>query len=292
MITFLELGKHGRLGNQLFQYAALKGIALKNGYECKIPDPAECEWHGQKCLLKELNIESEYLTLQDREKIEYMAVEPSPHSFYEQFLAIPDNTNLHGYFQSTYYFKGYEEQIRKELTPKKEYIDFAKEYLEPLKTDGSAIVSVHLRRGDITDGTNASEKYLNFYGKDDIFSKESGYGRYINKALESFKDMKVKYLVFSGGSRTGDDAADIVWAKNNFAKDNFKVSDTNDPMKDLALIMSCDHNIACHMTSFGWWGAYLNFNPDKIVIAPKNYFYDMPSAYVRPGFFPESWSLA
>jgi len=32
MITFLELGKLGRLGNQLFQYSALKSLALRNGY--------------------------------------------------------------------------------------------------------------------------------------------------------------------------------------------------------------------------------------------------------------------
>ena len=50
MITFLELGKHGRLGNQLFQYAALKGIALRNNYECKIPDPKQMMWHGQQSM--------------------------------------------------------------------------------------------------------------------------------------------------------------------------------------------------------------------------------------------------
>jgi len=48
MITFLELGSFGRLGNQLFQYAALKSLGLENGYEAKIPNPSLKEWHGQK----------------------------------------------------------------------------------------------------------------------------------------------------------------------------------------------------------------------------------------------------
>ena len=291
MITFLVLGKHGRLGNQLFQYAALKGIALKNGYECKIPDPSEMEWHGQKCLLKEFYIESDYLTAEDRHSLKHHAIEPSAHHFYSQMLSIPDHTNIHGFFQSTYYFEGHEKQIRQELTPRAEYLDFARDYLQPLKSDGSQIVSIHLRRGDNTDGSKIDEKYLSFYGKNDIYDEESIYGKYISEALKIFEDTKVKYLVFSGGSRTGDDREDIAWAKATFGKDNFIVSDTNDPMKDLALIMSCDHNITCHMTSFGWWGAYLNPNPDKIVIAPKNYFYEMPADYTRPGHFPTDWRI-
>ena len=61
MITFFELGKLGRLGNQLFQYAALRSLSLEKGYESKIPNPNTCEWHGQKCLLGEFNIQSPYL---------------------------------------------------------------------------------------------------------------------------------------------------------------------------------------------------------------------------------------
>ena len=43
MITFLELGKLGRLGNQLYQYAALRGISEKTGLECKVPN-FNLEW--------------------------------------------------------------------------------------------------------------------------------------------------------------------------------------------------------------------------------------------------------
>ena len=62
-------------------------------------------------------------------------------------------------------------------------------------------------------------------------------------------------------------------------------------MKDFALIMSCDHNITCHLTTFGWWAAFLNKNPNKIVVAPKDYFYDEGKEYIRPGFFPKDWRI-
>ena len=62
MITFSELGNYGRLGNQLFQYAALKASALRNGYTCKVPDFNTKQWHGQKCLLTYFNIKSDTLT--------------------------------------------------------------------------------------------------------------------------------------------------------------------------------------------------------------------------------------
>ena len=41
MIGFNYLGKLGQLGNQMFQYASLKGIANQNGYNFCIPNHNE-----------------------------------------------------------------------------------------------------------------------------------------------------------------------------------------------------------------------------------------------------------
>ncbi len=60
MITFYELGQLGRLGNQLFQYAALKSLGLEKGYEVMIPNPSTRTWHGQECRLNNFNIKSSY----------------------------------------------------------------------------------------------------------------------------------------------------------------------------------------------------------------------------------------
>ena len=115
MITFLRLGTLGRLGNQLFQYAALRSLSLENGYECKIPNPENCHWDNQDCLLGNFNIEANYLTDQDLQKIKYIYQEPDHMSYDENFFNIPDDTNIHGFFQSTHYLGKHSNQIRKEL---------------------------------------------------------------------------------------------------------------------------------------------------------------------------------
>lgn len=290
MITFYKLGELGRLGNQLFQYAALRSIGLENSFETGIPNPKFRHWHGQACLLDRFNIESKFLgDYELGSSIKFSYDEKNHHTYDPEIFSIQDGTDINGFFQSTFYFEKHKEQICKELTPRKEYIDFAKDYLQQFKKDGAETVSIHLRRGDQVDGTN--KEYLTFYGESDIFDKNSVYGSYLSNALENFEGKNVNYLVFTGGSRTGDDEADIDWAKRNFQKPNWHVCGTNDPMKDFSLIMNCDHNIVCHLTTFGWWAAYLNPNKDKLVVAPKNYFYDMPPDYVRPGFFPKEWRL-
>ena len=46
MIGFNALGQLGRLGNQMFQFAALKGIARHHGYQFCFP-PSEIKMNGQ-----------------------------------------------------------------------------------------------------------------------------------------------------------------------------------------------------------------------------------------------------
>jgi hypothetical protein len=74
-----------------------------------------------------------------------------------------------------------------------------------------------------------------------------------------------KFLVFSN---------DIEWCKKNFTKDmgfeNIEFADNNANYIDLELMSKCDHNIIANST-FSWWGAYLNKNPNKIIITPKQW---------------------
>ena len=62
MITFYKLGTYGRLGNQFFQYAALKSLAIKNNYKLKILSNESTSWHGQKFLLPEFNLIEEQIS--------------------------------------------------------------------------------------------------------------------------------------------------------------------------------------------------------------------------------------
>lgn len=290
MIIFSKLGKMGRLGNQLFQYAALKSIAAELGCDAKIPNLDNLEWHGQKCPLKYFNLDAKYYSIEDVRKLRNRFIEKNHSTFSSKVYDLPDNTEIEGFFQSYKYFNNIEDEIRKEFTLKDDIQKLAKNYLHQLrkKIGNKELVSVHMRRGDNTDGTN--KEYANFYGDGDVLTKESEFGKYLYSAIDVFKDKDVAYLVFSGGSRKGKNhnKTDIEWCKDNFFGDNIYYCEGNEDIVDFEIMRRCDHNITCHMTSFGWWAAFLNSNPDKIVVAPKNY--TIPDdGRVQQGFYPPDW---
>ena len=213
MVTFHKLGENGRLGNQLFQYAALKGLAIKNGYDVKIPNPQTMSWHGQVCLLDKFNIQCDYLTQENVNTLQYLYGEPSWKTYDENFFNTPDNTTIDGYYQSLFYFEHISEQIKKELTPNKEYIDtaiteinFLKEHLQ------CEIVSVHVRRGDnMTNGQT---------GLIQAFEPGGVYETYFNEAKKVFEGKNVKFLVFTGGQRFNEDnKVDVDWCRSFFKGD-------------------------------------------------------------------------
>jgi len=284
MVTFHKLGENGRLGNQLFQYAALKGLAIKNGYDVKIPNPQTMSWHGQVCLLDKFNIQCDYLTQENVNTLQYLYGEPNWKTYDENFFNTPDNTTIDGYYQSLFYFEHISEQIKKELTPKKEYVDaaiteinFLKEHLQ------CEIVSVHVRRGDnMTNGQT---------GLIQAFEPGGVYETYFNEAKKVFEEKNVKFLVFTGGQRFNEDnKVDVDWCRSFFKGDEFLFSEGNQQIDDFSLIMNCDHNILSHASSFGWWASYINPNPNKIVVAPKYYHPDEPSL-IREKFYPKEYIL-
>jgi len=291
MITFLELGRYGRLGNQLFQYAMLKAVSLETGYKLKIPNPSGIYWDGietQPCLLDRYNIECEYLEESDLREIKYSFVEKDHTRFYPEVFTIPDGVNFHGYFQNSQYFIKHAAAIRKELSLKEELENSAKEYIETLRNNNEKIVSVHFRRGDNTDKHGGMVK--GYYGKNDKLSRESIFGDYFFRALEQFDGHNVKFLVFSGGTRSGmnHNQGDIDWCKENLKDDRFIFCEGRSDIEDFAAMKNCDHHIASHQTSFGYWAAFLNPKEDKIIIAPEAYCVP-DDGRVQRGFYPKTW---
>jgi hypothetical protein len=284
MITFHKLGELGRLGNQLFQYAALKGLGLKNGYDVKIPNPQTMSWHGQVSLLDRFNIECEYATQEDMNTLQNLYEEPTWQKYDDNFFNVPDNTTLEGFFQSTFYFEHCESQIKKELTPKDEYLNNGKEYIQSLKDKYDCeIVSVHVRRGD--NMTNGQTELI------EAFNPGGLYEQYFTKAKKVFEGKNVKFLVFTGGQRFNEDnSTDVEWCKNFFKGDEFLFSEGQPQIDDFCRIMLCDHNILSHASSFGWWAAYVNPNPNKIVVAPEYYSPDSPTLK-REKFYPKEFIL-
>lgn len=278
MITFSNLGNLGRLGNQLFQYAAVRSLSITKGFDLALPDPIIKTWHGQDCLLKEFNI-PENLFAEIR-GLRYSYKEKDALQYDPSFWQIPDGTDLVGFFQSTLYFKDQASIIKKELTPKETHLASAREYITVLKEKyNKPIISVHIRRGDLTSSIN-KEHYTSMY------DKKGDYFAYLNKALELFPDCH--YLVFTGGNRSEEgNSEDIKWCKDNL---NINAEYSNGTtMQDFCRIMMCDHSVLSPATSFGWWAGYLSASDNKKVVAPNNYHPDLESFNHREGFYPEEF---
>ena len=166
------------------------------------------------------------------------------------------NYYLDGYFQSEKYFMESSNLIREELKPNNEFLQKINHLLNK-KT-----VSLHIRRTD----------YLNSNGYHPVQPIE-----YYQKALDIIGNYD-NLLVFSD---------DINWCKNNLYFDNMIFIDGNDDVEDLWLMSLCKNNIIAN-SSFSWWGAWLNNNPDKKVIAPNNWFGSQTNLNTT-GIIPNSW---
>ena len=265
MITFSELGKYGRLGNQLFQYAALRALSLKKEYEISLPFLENKVWHGQKCLLGNFNIITNYSSFSPS----YTYSESSLTEFDPKFFNLPDGVNLHGFFQNLKYFDEYKKIICKELTLKPFYLNQAQTLLSNYQSSypDYKLVTLHIRRGD---NITVNGGFIPLFGPDNTkLDPNSPWAIYFNDAKKIFGE-KTKYLVFTGGNRDNNDQADLDWVTNNLGSECILAS-TLDPLLDYALIYLCSNNILSYASTFGWWASYSNLDPNKKVIMPKNY---------------------
>jgi len=293
VITFSRLGLHGRFGNQLFQYSVVKSVALETGYSLKIPNPENYNWQNQKSYLKCYDLKADLLEPEDLQKIRYRFVEPDHTKFYADVFKVPDDIDFYGYFQNYRYFSKHLPELKKEFVMREEITDKANDYLDSIRECGdrdSEIVSIHVRRGDWLAEYSYDTNMSHHYGVGDVLTPDSPYGRYVYPAMRQFEDKKVKFLVFSGGSQKGvnHNQTDMDWCKRNFKGDEFYFCEGNEDIVDFEIMRMCNHNILCHMTSFGYWAALLNGNQDKRVVAPQNYTFP-DDGRQHQGFYPPSW---
>lgn len=232
MIGFNHLGRLGRLGNQMFQYAALKGIAKNRGYDFCIPYYSDYVDDGMGNLLKTelfnvFNLKVDNLKILNCEYIN----EPHFHFSEELFNNCPDNISLVGFFQSEKYFKNIENEIREEFSFKSEIHDSCLDAFNTL--DLNEPIALHIRRGDYT--TNSD--------RHPVMPIE-----YYEKALSNFSEER-DVVVFSD---------DPKWCSEQsiFSSDRFLISEGNDTYHDLCLMTMCSDFIIAN-SSFSWWGAWL-----------------------------------
>ncbi|MEQ8899113.1 MAG: alpha-1,2-fucosyltransferase [Roseovarius sp.] len=258
----------GGAGNQMFQYAAGRALAdhletdlaLDRRYMVLWDDTrGDCFPHYQNTRF----IEAESLPPTKMDSLPRYALwrwfgrNPRFHregdlAFNEDFFDLPDNTYLHGYWQSPRYFGASADRLRHDLkltTP----LDAANADMADSIVAAPAAVSVHVRRGDyLADGGFAACP-----------------PEYYSAAVDHLKQklgQPLTCFVFSN---------DPAWARDNLSLgQDTVVVDINDETKghfDMHLQSHCYHNNIANST-FSWWGAWLNDTPSKIVIAPKNWF--------------------
>lgn len=274
----------GGLGNQLFQYAAGKALALQHHTELLLDVTAFDDYKLRNFDLAAFHTDLNFASKEQvssfinrsiagkiRDNILPMALrkvyKEKQFHFHPRFFRAPANIYLQGYWQSEKYFLLVEETIRKEFTVKEEYRRNVSALAAKLSSTPS--VSVHIRRGDYKNPAT-----VEIHGM-----LEAGY---YNKAIQliSQKTPGACFYFFSD---------DMNWVKENLPVENAVyvsgvMSQTH--IEDFYLMSQCKHNIIAN-SSFSWWAAWLNNTPGKIVVAPENWFNKGPRDTYD--LYPKDW---
>ncbi len=277
MIGYNRLGTNGRLGNQMFQYAALRGIASNNNLEWCIP-PEDTPTYANYGLfdafkLKNLN----HIGLVNGPTCD----EPGFEFDEELFYNCPDNVNIDGYRQSEKYFKHIEESIREDYEFKDEIYETCNEFMNQFNGN---IVLLHIRRGDNI-------------GRPDWYPMPT---------IDHYEYLLEKH--FNDNQPVLICSDDLNWVKEQklFQGDRFYISETRVyyqhqtlngagqmekslvPFYDLCLMSMCSDAIIAN-SSLSWWGAWLQKNPNKKVITQSPWFGEKLSFNNIQDLIPESW---
>lgn len=240
------------LGNQMFQYAASLNYAKKhNKYICILKDNKITSNFSISVPL--CNEDEQIKNIYNLLKIKVFGQHASiAMDKYEKHL-LEENKwmNFKGFQQDERYFKDIKTTILKEFTFKNPLSEKAQQFANKMEKENS--VCVHFRRGD----------YIKFNYP--ILTQ-----KYYDEAIEYIQSQVKEPLhlyLFSN---------DMNWVKNNFQTTLEKTYvEGFDDVTDMRLMSHCKNNVIAN-SSFSWWGAYLNDNPDKIVVAPDvwDYWHD------------------
>lgn len=275
----------GGLGNQMFQYALYRkfkelgkvvkadlteikeynrhnGYEIENVFNVKI-DEASIEE------IKELKDNEQDIISKIRRKIfgfkKSHYIEKS--NAYDENILNLDNIYLDGYWQTSKYFDSIKDVIFEDFNYNFASDNKNEEVIKLMKESNS--VSMHIRRGDYVSNPEAAKVHGNIttlqYYQNAI--------KYINENIEN-----PMFFIFSD---------DVEWTKKNIVVDNSRIISWNrstDSFKDMILMSNCKHNIIAN-SSFSWWGAYLNKNKGKKVLAPNRWYNTMEA----PDIICDNW---
>jgi len=264
----------GGLGNQMFQYAVGRRIAVIN----KVPLKLDVRWFNdtgkdtsREYELKHFKIKEEFATSEEIKGVldhhlffnffgrfgkqifplnRFSYITESNKSFEQEVMNLKDNVYLNGVWANEKYFIDIKDLIKEEFQLKYKSSEANTNLYQTIESLNS--IAVHVRRGDYVSN-QVTNKY---HGLCSI--------EYYNSAIASITE-RVKdphFFLFSD---------DPQWVKDNIKVNapTVNISHNTPGMgyEDLKLMKSCKHNIIAN-SSFSWWAAWLNSNPDKIIFAP------------------------
>ncbi|WP_293575374.1 alpha-1,2-fucosyltransferase [Phaeobacter sp.] len=274
---------HGRLGNQMFQYAAGRALAERLGTSLAL-DSRGAISRGEGVLTRVFDLDlaepDPLPPLKQTHPIRYalwrslgaqLGLRPQFRretglGYNNAFDDWGDHSYLHGYWQTEQYFDAISERIRRDFA----FPDFSNQQNAEMaaQINEANAVSLHVRRGD----------YLTLAAH--VLCDQA----YYDAALEQITDrLQTEPTVFVFSD-------DPQWAKDNLPLPckkvvvDFNGADTD--FEDMRLMSLCRHNIIGN-SSFSWWGAWLNQNPDRQVAGPAKWFGD-PKLH-NPDILPKSW---
>jgi len=325
--TMIVVQIHSGLGNQMFMYAAARALAQRRSTGLYLDVDTDCReginfgaYVGHSFQLDKFNIRADYLGMPSPRSPAAVA----PVGFYSvvksrlrevrilrstvralrhkgvdlngllvrvsgedrrmfredrgdwrykpHVLALPDNTVLRGCFLSYRYFDWMRDAIIDELSLK-----------VPLSAQGTVVeeqilacesVSLHVRRCDVV----TEPEYRSWY--EGVVTEQ-----YYRNAIAYFRERlrQPHFFVFSD---------DMDWARENLGlTTDVCFVDHNGPERgyeDLHLMSRCRHNVTTGFSSFSWWAAYLNTNPDKIVLRTRR-MNALDHLNHPEDFFPDDW---
>lgn len=279
MIGYNKLGSNGRLGNQMFQYAALRGIATKRGYDwCIPPDTYDHkDNYGLFETFEMTNVKESNIGF-----VEGNCIHENNFCFIPEFFdECPDNVSIDGYFQTEKYFTHIEKEIREDFTFRKDYLLPCQKYIGSLSNHP---IFLHIRRGDAI-GREQYHPILSI--------------KFFEDALEQFPKDTLCF-VFTD---------DMEWCKSQelFKKERFLFNEKNErysyknidgsgklqntllPQIDLCLMSLCSGGIIAN-SSFSWWGAWLQNNRGKVIAPDPNIWFGSAMTHVDTSdIVPKRW---
>lgn len=284
----------GGLGNQMFQYAAGRALALRHGSQLML-DLSPSRRRGDFDVLRPFELDKLAIETQPPTWLSplsfLLARRPSPAlqrlsgwrierepslAYVPEFETFRDGTYLFGYWQSWRYFDSVADQLYAELQPRRAFSDRSRHLHDRMMSTPS--LSLHVRRGDYLTSPRARELHgvlgLDYY---------TAGVRLIQRQVEG-----LRAFVFSD---------DLQWCRETFTPlgldlEFVEANQRADSWQDLFLMAACRHSIIAN-SSFSWWAAWLadrrERGSDRMVVAPKHWFAgkEVPIA----DRYPPQWNI-